>query len=99
MENILDNIRNELRPSYIQIKESDILVRNINIELRNNNIEAKCVKGGSTAKGTFLKDDHDIDLFVIFDYKYKGKDISEILKEILIDVDIVHGSRDYFQLK
>jgi len=62
------------------------------------------VSGGSTAKGTFLKGNFDIDVFVRF--KDTG-DISLMLEKILTDisgelnvaVEKVHGSRDYFQFE
>lgn len=57
--------------------------------------------GGSTAKGTFLKGNHDVDVFVRFK---EGGDLSDMLEQILLDVsskfniiiDRIHGSRDYF---
>lgn len=60
------------------------------------------MKGGSTAKGTYLKDDYDVDLFVRFDYSYKDEMISDILEGVLdkdFKLERVHGSRDYFQIK
>ena len=58
--------------------------------------------GGSVAKNTWLKGNHDIDIYVKFDPKYyEGKDISKILKQSLKNIkkkDKVHGSRDYFQI-
>lgn len=62
------------------------------------------VAGGSTAKGTFLKGNFDIDVFARF--KDAG-DISLMLEKIVTDisgelnvaVEKVHGSRDYFQFE
>src|SRR3989344_9184591 len=63
--------------------------------------DAKLELGGSYAKDTFLSGNHDIDVFVKFPYlKYKNKDISSVLNEILlIKHKKVHGSRDYFQIE
>ena len=67
-------------------------------------VKAKPVLGGSAAKGTWLCGDHDIDVYVKFDaLKYGTEDISAILygelKKNFSKVDILHGSRDYFQVK
>ncbi len=59
--------------------------------------------GGSYAKNTWLSKSKDIDVFLRFDKKkYFGKDISKIAFNILnknFDVKILHGSRDYFNVK
>jgi tRNA nucleotidyltransferase (CCA-adding enzyme) len=57
--------------------------------------------GGSSAKGTWLKGHHDLDIYVKFDSKIYGKkNISKILIESLrpYDFEVLHGSRDYVQL-
>ncbi|MFH1972595.1 MAG: CCA tRNA nucleotidyltransferase [archaeon] len=62
----------------------------------------KVIMGGSSAKGTHLKDNHDIDIYVKFkENKYAGLNISEILKRKLKfkGLNLLHGSRDYFQFK
>ncbi|MBL7052068.1 MAG: CCA tRNA nucleotidyltransferase [Nanoarchaeota archaeon] len=67
-----------------------------------NSIKIKNVKlelGGSSAKGTWLKGNHDIDIYVKFDQKfYSGMDISEVLKKKVKKANVLHGSRDYFKL-
>jgi tRNA nucleotidyltransferase (CCA-adding enzyme) len=67
--------------------------------------EAKVVLGGSGAKGTWLKEANDADIFVCFNYKkYKDKSdqLSDILekklKKTFPGMEKLHGSRDYFQL-
>lgn len=60
--------------------------------------------GGSTAKGTWLKGNADVDIFTRFDYYlFKDKDISRILKNRLSKIwktfETLHGSRDYYQKK
>ena len=101
MQELLDEIKESIRPKSDTLNKVDSFVSKINSILKNQKIKANCVRGGSTAKGTFLKDDHDIDLFVIFDYSFKGKDISQILSNKIesLNVSTVHGSRDYFQLE
>lgn len=97
----IENIKGQLRPK----KNIDMgLIDNLNSFLKKEDIKAICVLGGSTAKGTMIKDDHDIDIFVKFDYcKFKNSDLSDELEKILkrsyINFEKVHGSRDYFQIK
>ncbi len=65
---------------------------------------AKAVLGGSGAKNTWLKDTHDIDIYIKFSYnKYhkKSPELSDILhkylKKSFKNLSRIHGSRDYFQ--
>ncbi|MEA3378294.1 MAG: CCA tRNA nucleotidyltransferase [Nanoarchaeota archaeon] len=65
---------------------------------------AKTELGGSVAKGTWLKKNHDIDIYVKFSAsKYNNKNISGILykhlKKKFPKVDRIHGSRDYYQIE
>ncbi len=69
-----------------------------------NSINAEIMLGGSAAKGTFLKKDFDVDVFVRFDYGYKDQDISGMLISLLkcikgIQITTLHGSRDYYQVR
>ncbi len=76
-----------------------------NTAIRSEDYVAECTKGGSVAKGTFLKGDHDVDLFVKFSKEYDSKEIADFLSYIIELVSNklnfkykrVHGSRDYFQ--
>ena len=97
----LDKIKQDLRPDTSALVEIGIFVKEINKEIKKSRIKASCVAGGSVAKGTFLKGDFDVDLFVKFDYSYKDKDISKLLKKILRKFRPVtlHGSRDYYQIR
>lgn len=64
--------------------------------------DVEVIPGGSTAKGTFLKGDFDVDMFVRF--RSDSKDLSDELESILSSIseqegfslERVHGSRDYF---
>ena len=95
----LDKIKKELRPDISVLKEVEDFVKLINREIHKNNIKAVCIPGGSVAKGTFLKGDFDVDLFVKFGTGYSN--ISKLLHKILtpFNPDLVHGSRDYYQIK
>lgn len=101
MKNIFKKVLKEIIPEKNELKEVKEVVEKINKLLKDNDINAECVAGGSYAKGTILKNDFDIDLFVRFDYEYKEKAISEMLGKILkpLKPEMVHGSRDYYQLE
>lgn len=102
MKKLLEEVKKELEPDKRIISEVKEVVNKINKTLKASGIKAVCVTGGSIAKGTFLRDDYDVDLFVRFDYSYKKKDLSNILEKILkkdFKPVRVHGSRDYFQIK
>lgn len=102
---IIKTIKNKIRPDITVIKEVDNIVIEINNLLKKDNILAECVKGGSIAKETFLKDDYDIDLFIRYNIIYKDLDISfmtskildKLCKKIKTQIVKIHGSRDYYQ--
>ncbi len=100
---VLNQVIRRIHPDARSIKAVDKLIKRINTLLEENNIRAGCVAGGSYAKGTILKNDFDIDLFVRFDYSYKekDKDLSRMLGRVLkpLRPELVHGSRDYYQLR
>ncbi|RJQ15673.1 hypothetical protein C4573_05950 [Candidatus Woesearchaeota archaeon] len=96
---LLETIKQRLKPDVSVMKEIDAFVSDLNKKIKQKKIKAVCVKGGSVAKQTFLKNDYDVDLFVKFDVSYKKKNISALLKTVLPKTAVmVHGSRDYFQL-
>ncbi len=79
-------------------------VRGFLAELRKrlHPLGVEVMLGGSSAKGTFLRGDYDVDVFVRFPlrrYATKEDSLSDLLGERLpSDAERVHGSRDYFQL-
>ncbi|MBI4454041.1 CCA tRNA nucleotidyltransferase [Candidatus Woesearchaeota archaeon] len=88
----------------------DEFITILNNSAKKSNFKIEITLGGSAAKGTFLKKDFDVDVFVRFDYGYKDKDLSEMLETILktaiipkntssLKITRLHGSRDYFQVK
>ena len=69
-------------------------------------VGAELVVGGSVAKGSWLPNLHDIDCFLRFDYiKYKDKSeqlavfAEKLVKSCFKNYKLLHGSRDYFQVK
>ncbi len=98
--NILENIK----PSGKEKEKLDKIVNNILNKLNSNLIAAKAIPGGSYAKDTWLKGDHDIDVFVLFNKKYDEKNISDVLwkalkKSFLRPKKKIHGSRTYYKIK
>jgi len=99
-------ILNKLKPSKQEEKEVKNKIDEFIKKLKPALGDAQGVLGGSGAKGTWLKGSHDVDIFVMFDYK-KYKDKSHVLADLLEKrlkkkfkkLNRLHGSRDYFQIK
>jgi tRNA nucleotidyltransferase (CCA-adding enzyme) len=98
---LLEKVKMTLRPDTAAIAQITAFVEEINAAIKAKGYDADCIIGGSVGKGTMLKDDFDVDLFVRFDYSYKDKDISVMLNKILdhLNPTLIHGSRDYFQIQ
>jgi tRNA nucleotidyltransferase (CCA-adding enzyme) len=103
MKTILKEVIMEIKPSKEEEKSFSDRIKFVLNRIRLK--DAKVILGGSGIKGTWLKDVHDADIFVCFDYnKYKDKssEISDILEITLkkeFKIARLHGSRDYFQIK
>jgi tRNA CCA-adding enzyme len=72
--------------------------------IKSLRIDASVFVGGSFAKGTMIKKGrYDVDVFIRFNGKYRGKDISKLANEIIKKTkrkfSVVHGSRDYFHME
>jgi tRNA nucleotidyltransferase (CCA-adding enzyme) len=91
------------KPDPKIILKINSFVDKLNKEIKKNKVNANATLGGSVAKGTFIKDNFDADIFIKFNQSYKGKNISEELERVPASLDVkyskVHGSRDYFQIK
>ena len=104
---ILKSVLEKISPSQEELKEYDKIIDNflekVKKRIESLKIEANLFVGGSFAKKTVIKKDHyDVDVFIIFDRKYKAEDISKITKKILNGYENlmkIHGSRDYFKIK
>ncbi|MBU1975323.1 MAG: nucleotidyltransferase domain-containing protein [Nanoarchaeota archaeon] len=98
---ILDDAKDSIRPDPKSLVGVDVFVKKIRDLIKKNKIDAVCMKGGSIAKGTFLKKGFDVDLFVQFDPKYEKEDLSAMLGKMLapLNPSELHGSRNYFQVK
>ncbi|MGM5481090.1 MAG: CCA tRNA nucleotidyltransferase [Nanobdellota archaeon] len=100
------SVLKRIKPSHDEEQRiSDAIARMkelIESKAREENYDVEVVAGGSTAKGTFLRGDFDIDMFVRF--RNESEDISQDLEFLLSSIsqdegfvlERIHGSRDYF---
>ncbi|MCW1296163.1 MAG: CCA tRNA nucleotidyltransferase [Candidatus Parvarchaeota archaeon] len=106
IKNIIENVKQEIRPKESEKLRIDKIITKISEKIEKSTkklkIESKLTLGGSIAKGTWLSEPEDIDFFMKFDKKYEKEDISNICLEICKDafkkVEVLHGSRDYFNI-
>jgi len=96
---ILKDILKEIKPEITNVQEIDEFLAKINLGIKRNKLSARAVIGGSFAKDTCLKEDHDVDIFVMFNLKHRKEDLSKHTEKILkgLKAERVHGSRDYFK--
>ncbi len=98
---MLKQVLSEITSDNGKRKDVESMLSKINKSLKKNKVSAKAMIGGSFAKDVFLKEDHDVDVFVLFSMKYKNDDISKMLEKALkqFKPEKIHGSRDYFKIK
>ncbi len=98
----MDILKNII-PSEKDKDKLDKVVNKILKKLNSRLIAAKAIPGGSYAKDTWLKNSHDIDIYILFNKKYDEKSISEalerVVKKIFFRYKKVYGSRVYYQVK
>jgi len=94
----MNKILKEIQPTKEEQTRIKQIVKEIITSIKIPN--TKVILGGSLAKNTFLRNNHDIDIYVKFNQKiYSEKNISQILKKYLKNATELHGSRNYFQIK
>ncbi|MEM0231309.1 MAG: nucleotidyltransferase domain-containing protein [Candidatus Woesearchaeota archaeon] len=99
---VLRDVLERIKPEASVKRGCLKVLASVRTALKKSRLDADAILGGSVAKGTFLKDNYDCDIFVRFDRKkYEGKDISELLKKALsgFKLERIKGSRDYFQFE
>jgi tRNA nucleotidyltransferase (CCA-adding enzyme) len=104
---VLKEVLAGIEPPEEDLKTIDRLLKDFSEiagkEIRKNKVDAEVFVGGSYVKGTLIKKgDYDIDIFLRFDEKYKGEDVSKITENILGKIgrfSVLHGSRDYFRVR
>ncbi|MBW2984628.1 CCA tRNA nucleotidyltransferase [Candidatus Woesearchaeota archaeon] len=103
---ILKEVLEEIKPTEELKTEVSGKIYAVLTALNRKLKDAKAILGGSGAKGTWLKQANDADIFVCFKYsKYKDESeqlsgiLEKKLKSIFPRIIRLHGSRDYFQIK
>ncbi len=103
MKSVLAQARTLLSPTPEEIKQSKKIEGDALARINRSVSPAKAVVGGSGAKNTFLRNQHDIDIFVLYPYtqfKNRSAEISDLTEEKLkkaFKLERIHGSRDYFR--
>lgn len=83
----------------IEDKAKEIISK-INKSLKKLKIKAKPFIGGSLAKRTIVKKEvNDVDIFIRFDKEEKIVNFEKVMKGLGEEYRMVHGSRDYAQIK
>ena len=95
LSRILDAQRTKLRP---RIKADPVVERFVR-DLDQAIPFAEILLGGSYAKGTYLKGNYDIDIFVRFPIGTPDTVMSEHIARALPKASVMQGSRTYFQVK
>ncbi len=107
IDSILQEVLKQIEPpkedlKIIENSLKDILER-IKQKIKKLKINAEIFVGGSFAKNTVIKKDkYDVDVFIRFDKKHEKQGISKLAAKILEgikNVEVIHGSRDYFAIR
>lgn len=107
INSVLKEVLDEIKPSeetlnYMNEELNSFLIQ-IKSRISKLNLKVEPFVGGSFAKDTIIKKgNYDVDLFLRFDKIYPEKDFKKLTKKILKKtkkVTIIHGSREYFQVK
>lgn len=79
---MIREVLKEIKPDRKQEKQVRDITKEVLSKIKIR--DAKAILGGSGAKGTWLRNAYDIDIYVKFNYKkYIDKDISKILGKTL----------------
>ncbi len=90
---VLEKIKPNKKEEQEVKNKVDLFLKKINSKLLN----AEAIVGGSFAKGTWLKNQHDIDIFVLFTTPQNISTRLEVaIKATFDNMEKIHGSRDYF---
>ncbi|OYT37561.1 hypothetical protein B6U82_01490 [Candidatus Pacearchaeota archaeon ex4484_31] len=104
---ILQEVLKKIKISEKERKEIEKKIKEFKKQMMPylKKINAKFFVGGSFAKHTLIKKssyEYDIDIFIRFPLRYKEKNISKILENIIkkrFRYSKLKGSRDYFQVR
>ena len=93
---MLEEIIKKLKPSKIEEKKVNEISSEM-IKKIERRLNAEVMLAGSIAKGTWIRGNHDIDIFVLFPKNEKQIDKKLISSMKEYKKNVVHGSRDYLR--
>ena len=101
---VKQEVLREIEPSKKQNQQLHQIVEEcieqLNLQAKDNALDVDFFIGGSFGKGTYLKDDFDVDIFCRCSREYKDENLSNYVEQILEKLNINYqrekGSRDYF---
>ena len=104
---ILKEVLEKVNPLQKDLKEIKERLNEFKMQLKKEikkfGLDTEIFEGGSFAKNTIIKKDvYDVDVFLRFNEKYRGKNISKLTEKLLRKfkfVSLIHGSRDYFRIR
>ncbi len=100
-EKIVKIVKQKIKPTNAERKKVEDIIyfskERIQEEISKQKIKAEIFVGGSVAKNTWTKGQHDIDFFVRFEKNHKkiGDLLKKIVKKVFRNAKVLHGSRDY----
>ncbi len=103
-EKIVKKVKQKIKPTTAETKKVDDIINfskeKVQKEMLKQKIDAEIFVGGSVAKNTWTKGQHDIDIFIRFEKKHKniGGLLKKIVKKVFKNVKVLHGSRDYCKI-
>ena len=94
----MQKVLNKIKPSNEEAKQVKAKVDTFLKRLNSKLLNGEAIVAGSFAKDTWLKGNHDIDIFVIFNKELNMATRLEVVIRALFDKEYekIHGSRDYF---
>jgi tRNA nucleotidyltransferase (CCA-adding enzyme) len=97
----LEEVKKEILPDTEIQTEIDSFCDRLRSLLRHADLDATVMIGGSVGKGTFLRGNFDVDIFVRFSSRYESAALADLLAKALAPLHPIrmHGSRDYFQIQ
>ncbi|MFH0701581.1 MAG: CCA tRNA nucleotidyltransferase [Candidatus Woesearchaeota archaeon] len=104
----MKEILKKIKPGTEERKKFESVTKLFLKKLNSTLKDAAGIIGGSGAKDTWLSGNHDVDIFVQFNYEKfssKSEQLSDLLEKALkktfpsSKIERLHGSRDYFQLR
>ncbi|MEO2154316.1 MAG: nucleotidyltransferase domain-containing protein [Nanoarchaeota archaeon] len=101
IEKLLKETLQKIKPTEGEIRKINKIAQDFGKLLREHDI--RYFYGGSFAKGTFLKNLTDIDVYLLMENESEisqlKEKLSKLVRENQLKLEVLHGSRDYFHIK